>query len=157
MARTPTVDPSGFLSPPQRLAPDACVEGISPILPRGLIMKTPKDAERAVELCRMREELHRKASAIRTADAIAVCDPTEKWEGARQVRGPSFRFTHLVDDLRDLVRREAERQITEIDSELGKLGIVPDELAEPEPPEAEPRTGRKAYKVVDGAVRVEVS
>jgi hypothetical protein len=39
-----------------------------------------------------------------------------------------FRFSHLGSDLRDLIGREAQQQIAEIDKELKALGFAPDEF-----------------------------
>ena len=94
-------------------------------------MKSRRDAERAVELCKQRESLHKLAGSIRLADEVAVSDPNEKTGPNyhhRPLANPLFRFTHCVDELRDLIKREAAEQIAEIDKELTALGVVPDEF-----------------------------
>jgi hypothetical protein len=109
-------------------------------------MKSLRDAERVVELCKEREHLHNLASSIRMADEIAVCDPDHHKHKDPRLRTvnevpPMFRISRLGDELRDLIKREAAEQIAEIDKELKELGVAPDEFEA-----AAPRTAADTRK-----------
>jgi paraquat-inducible protein B len=116
-------------------------------------MKTRRDAERVVELSDKRENLHKLASSIRMADEIAVGDPVEI---ARELRSSytvrrdmMFTFSHLADELRDLIKRETVQQIAEIDKELKALGVEPDEFEAAAPKGREDSEKQKQQRMLD--------
>jgi hypothetical protein len=90
--------------------------------------KACKDAERVIALSNKREALHRQAHAIKAADRIGVCDPTERYHGPLINRAPAFVFVHMTEELRALLMRELGEQNAEIEKEISELGFVPDQL-----------------------------
>src|SRR5262245_40455681 len=93
-------------------------------------MMTTQDAERALELARQREALHKVAAELLIAQDIGVCDlstPTSR----RDYR-QSFRVVHLQDELRGLLRRDLDLQNAEKAKAMEALGVAPNPLAEPE-------------------------
>jgi hypothetical protein len=94
-------------------------------------MKTCKDAKRVVELCAQRDEIHELAADIRMAETIGAYAPHT--DRHMRCTPKTFDFTHLADELRDLVKREAAAQIEAIDKKLKALGVVPDEFEEAAP------------------------
>jgi hypothetical protein len=98
-------------------------------------MKTTKDARRVVELSNQRDALNKLAGEIRMADDIAAGYQPERDNrlGGYPLPARLFRFAHLADELRELVKREAAAQIEAIDSELKVLGVTPDEFEAAKP------------------------
>jgi hypothetical protein len=93
-------------------------------------MKTRKDAPRVVELCEQRDSIKKTAGRVRTAEDLSAGRPgKEYWAAGRRYQEPAtVEFVHLADELRELVKREGELQIAEIDMELTGLGVEPDEF-----------------------------
>jgi hypothetical protein len=90
---------------------------------------TRQDVERAHELCERREQLWKTAETIRKAKVLAVCESKQRSWHDRPIL---FSFTHLTDDLRNLIQREAAEQIAAINRELKELGVESEELGHSE-------------------------
>ena len=103
-------------------------------------MKSRKDAERVVELSEDRERVHHLAGWLRMAEEVSVCNAEENTAAGYRVVSTKvvFRFVHLIDELHDLVKREAAQQIAAIDKELKQLGVEPDEFEAAAPDAARP-------------------
>lgn len=85
-------------------------------------MKSLKDAERVVDLCRKRNRTLQIAEKFAKADRIGASLETK-----RPFPHPEHEvltFTHRLEQLRALVQEELESEIARIDSELLALGIV---------------------------------